>query len=177
VPEVPARDERGLTIVEMLVVLLIIAILMAAMLYAFRGSKQTTYYKAAIAAAQSYSDGIEAFMADNGQTPPRLGTTDWPNANRAKRVAGPVNSMLVDAATHQPKTYMRAGSLDAIQNGTVDFGTSKASAPATARAYITYQVVGSDYRLVVETLPSSGGKILQCVVTNAASLPTGMKRC
>lgn len=170
-------EERGFSLVEIIVVLAIIAILLAIVSTQFRGSKRAAHYKVATSTAIGYADAIEAYMADNGQTPPVLGSTVWPNTSRAQRLGGPLNLMLVDSKG-QPRRYMKLKVPEAIQSGVVDFGTNKATAAANASAYITYQIVGAEYRLLVETLPrGSGSAPMKCVITNGTALPAGYKRC
>lgn len=162
---------------EILAVLAIICVLMAIAISSFTGTKRTGHYKVATAAAVTYADAIEAYMADNGQVPPTLGSAVWPSGSKKQRIAGPLNLMLVDPSG-KPRRYMKQAAPEAFTNGSVDFGANKASAASTAQVYITYQVVGAEYRLLVETLPrSTDAPVLKCIVTNSASLPAGIERC
>ncbi|MCB0878810.1 MAG: hypothetical protein KDC46_07500 [Thermoleophilia bacterium] len=180
-PRLPARATRredGFGVLEIVVVIVVIAILLAAAMSSFRGAKRTTYYQSATAAAFAYADAIEAYMADNGQVPPEIGSNAWPSSSRADLIAGPVNVMLQDPTTHQPRHYAKASSLEKVGDGLVDFGTASSSAVPTAAAYITYSTSGGTYQLLVETLPkASGDEVLRCVVTNGATVPSGVKRC
>jgi type II secretory pathway pseudopilin PulG len=161
----------------MVVVLAIIGILMAIVLTQFHGSKRAANYRVATAAAVTYGDAIEAYMADNGQVPPVLGSTAWPSTSRAQRIGGPLNRMLVDAS-NKPRRYMKLAAPEEVQSGIVDFGTDKSSARPNASAYITYQIVNAEYRLLVETLPrGTNDEVLKCVVTNGTTLPSGYQRC
>lgn len=173
-----APRESGFSLVEIVAVVVVILVLLSIGVLAFRGAKRTTQYKAAASAAYTYADAIEAYMADNGQVPPALGSPEWPAGTREARVNGPINLMVRDPATNKPKRYARAAALEKVLDGLVDFGPNKAGAPPGAAAYITYSVSGGSYTLLVETLPVSPGEAVQtCVVTNATALPSGTMRC
>lgn len=155
---------------EVVVVMTIIAILLGAMVSTFRGSKRSAHFKLASAAAASYADGIEAYMADNGQVPPVLGGAEWPAATMKR---GPVNLMLLQNG--QPRPYL-ARSPEAVEDGIVGIGASPAGG-AAVRAFITYSVSGAQYSLLVETTATGSDPVLRCVVTNAAQTPAGVQRC
>jgi type II secretory pathway pseudopilin PulG len=71
--------ERGVGLVEVVVVVLIIAILGALVLSGRNTTKRAGSLSAARAAGASYHDAVEAFMRDHGgRTPVWNGGTDWP---------------------------------------------------------------------------------------------------
>lgn len=70
-PPSPKRPtEQGFTLVEIVIVMVILAILMAAAIPMYNSAKRTTRYKDAVAAAASYRQAISAFQLDNGYLVP-----------------------------------------------------------------------------------------------------------
>lgn len=169
----PRGPESAFTLVEVMVVVLIIMIMAAIGLTSLRGSKHAAAFRAASAAAASYSDAVEAYMADNGQTPPAIGTTSWPASPRTRLLGGPVDVLLLDGSG-SPRRYMPQSVPDAVDSGLVDFSPAGAPVTGSPRARITYAVSGATYVLEVETVDSP---VLRCVITNGATLPPGRKRC
>jgi prepilin-type N-terminal cleavage/methylation domain-containing protein len=157
------RSEGGFSLIELIVVVFIVLALIAIAMFAFRGSKRAAHFKTASAAAAQYSNAIEAYMADNGQTPPAVGSASWPSAT-----AGPVDVMVGGPGG---KPYM-ASIPEAVSDGLVSFG----SPSADAKASITYTVTGRTYQLVVNLVPA-GDPTQRCAITNGPSLPSGMTRC
>lgn len=165
-----SADEResGFTLVEILVVLVIGLILAGLLMHSFRGSKKTTWHKAAVASASAYGEAIEAYMADNGQRAPDLPSPQWPSAK-----AGPVDPMLLRAGS--PRPYLPKGVPEPVGDGVVGIGPATASLPTNVRAYIGYSNLGNgQYQLRVQS--TGDGPALDCVITNAVS-PPPVKRC
>lgn len=177
---VPARERRrrapeaGLGLIEIIVVLLIILVLTAIAISTFRSTKRTTQFKSAQAAAATYAEAIEAYMQDNGQTPPPLGGAAWPTTPRAALIGGPRDAMLRNP-DGSAKRYMPRAAPEAVSDGLVDFVRPGVAPSPAARATITYTMAGGTYTLHVRTVPVPGEAILQCVVTNAPSPP--VQRC
>lgn len=166
--------ERAFTMIELGIVMFIIAIMIAMSVIMFRGAKRTTQYKTAQAAATTYAEAIEAYMADNGQQAPTMGSAAWPAASREQRIGGPVDSMLLQGG--QPKRYMPRAAPEAVSDGLVDLVAGGGAPAGGAPAVIRYTSAGGTYTLRVEmSTPSS--KTPVCVVTNAASPPAGVQRC
>lgn len=69
-------DQRGLTLVEILVVMVIISVMMAVAGATFWGSKKDAQKKRAVAAARFYQDAIEAYKVDNDGIAPYSFHTD-----------------------------------------------------------------------------------------------------
>ncbi|MCW2923067.1 MAG: hypothetical protein JWM98_471 [Thermoleophilia bacterium] len=157
---------------ELVVVMIIVAILMAIAVSSFGGAKKSSAFKAGSSAAASYAEAVEAYMADNGQVPPAIGSAAWPSGG-ADLLAGPRDVML-QGPDGRPKPYLAKGVPEAVQNGTVSFGASPAS---TAQASVAYAVSGSTYTLTVTSTRPGDGAPLKCVVTNGASMPAGARRC
>ncbi len=178
-PVTPVRArtrERGFSLIEMVVVVLIMALLMSFIVMKMTGAKRTTHYRVATSAAIAYAEAVESYMADNGQVPPALGSEGWPTTTRDDLVRGPVNTMLVESGKAKP--YASKGMPEPVNDGLVDIGSSKSSAVADARAFITYTIVGDEYSFLVETIPNDPSEaVLSCVVTNSATPPAGVQRC
>jgi hypothetical protein len=66
---------------------------------------------------------------------------------------------------------------EAVSDGLVDVLRAGESPNARAQAWITYSVSGSNYSLLVTARQKGSDPMLQCVVTNGATLPAGVKRC
>jgi prepilin-type N-terminal cleavage/methylation domain-containing protein len=134
-----ARAQQGFTLVEIIVVIIIMLVLMGLMVTKFQSSREATYRKAAIAVALSYKDAIDAYMADNGQKPPRIGQAEWPNTTR-----GPVDRML-RGPSGGFQAYMKSVP-EQVSDGLVSFQGS----PTTARADVSYRTSGpGQYTLTV----------------------------
>lgn len=177
-----ALPERGFTLIEIMVVMLILAVLLGLVISSFRGARHTTAYRTAQSAATSYAEAIEAYMADNGQVPPKMkvGSAAWPATPRSVRIGGPRDVMMRD------KRYLPRAAPEAVGDGIVDLVPASPAMPvqAGAQAKITYSILAepgsanaSVYRLHVQTLPRPGEQTLQCVVTNGRTLPAGVPRC
>lgn len=171
---VPRASERAFTLVEMSVVVLIIAIMIAMSMMYFGGAKRTTQYKTAQAAATTYAEAIEAYMADNGQQAPVMGQAAWPTASRDDRIAGPVDAMMLQGS--KAKRYMPRAAPEAVSDGLVDIVAGSAAPSGAPAAVIRYTSSGGTYTLRVE-LTSPVGETPPCVVTNAPAPPAGVQRC
>ncbi|MCB0877620.1 MAG: type II secretion system protein [Thermoleophilia bacterium] len=72
--------ERGFTVVEMMVVLLIALILMGLAIIAFRGAKSSTYAKETVAAGSTYVQAVSGFQSDHANKNPT--SADLVNASQ-----------------------------------------------------------------------------------------------
>jgi prepilin-type N-terminal cleavage/methylation domain-containing protein len=75
------RGERGLTLVEMMVVLVIVVVIMGLAMQSVRGSRNTGGTMEVRAVALRYADAVERFKADHGRRVPQLGSATWPTAD------------------------------------------------------------------------------------------------
>lgn len=160
----------------MVVVAVIIVLLLGVVIMSFRAPTRTATYMAAQAAASTYSQAIEAYMADHGQTPPQLSTAQWPTATRAERIGGPRDAM-PRTPDGQTKRYMPGTAPGAVEDGVVDLVGDGGTPSATARAVITYRATAGTYELRVQTVAEPGEQVLRCVITNAAAAPAGWTPC
>lgn len=171
----PCR-ERGVGLVEIVVVLMILAVIIGLFATTFTGSKRTTDFKLAQGAASSYAEAIESYMADNGQTPPAVGSPAWAATPRDRFLRGPVD-VLLRGGDGQPRPYLRSVP-EPITNDRIDLFASGGSPASTARASIEYSTNGASYLLLVRTIAlSSGDPVLECAFTNAPAPPAGVQRC
>jgi prepilin-type N-terminal cleavage/methylation domain-containing protein len=166
--------EQGFTLIEIGVVMLIIAIMIAMSVIHFRGAKRATQYKTAQAAATTYAEAIEAYMADNGQQAPVMGSAAWPTGSREDRIGGPVDSMLLEGG--KPKRYMPRAAPEAVSDGMVDLVAAGGSPAGSAPAVIRYTSAGGTYTLRVE-MTEGADSTPPCVVTNAPNPPSGVQKC
>jgi prepilin-type N-terminal cleavage/methylation domain-containing protein len=65
----PTRKQRGFTIVELLIVIVIIGILAAITVVVFNGIQERATNSARISAAQSFFKAVEGYIAQNGRIP------------------------------------------------------------------------------------------------------------
>lgn len=164
------RSEAGFTLIEMLVVMVIIAIIIAMVISTFRGTKKSVIAKAAQVTAFTYQDGVEAYMADNGQRVPVPGEVSWPNEDR-----GPVDPMFSN------KPYLRV-TPEHVVGGMVDFIVKGEQIKSTAQSVVEYVVdpvnKPSEYTFNVWVVEGTDGvRHMECIVTNRGDLEPNEKRC
>lgn len=158
-----ASSEPAITLIEILIVMLIMAIMMGFAVSKFSGAKTTAQRKAGISVALQYKDAIDAFMADNGQQPPAIGVwNEWP----APVTRGPVDRLLRAPGGGAGFARYVKNIPEPVSDGLVSFQGSASSAPVQ----VTYNgAVGPGrYTLTVVTpkLPSS-----TCVISNGQLTP------
>lgn len=160
-PDVGNRTdaERGVSLVEVIVVLLIVAILVASILAGTNSSKRAGAVTAARAAAASYHDAIEAFMRDHGgRTPVWNNASDWPSA--------PPSGSGVTGGTGGQWGPINIGArgkpyLDRIPEAVADgrvvvVSSGTTTAAPGVRSRVVYQRVGArGYRLQVQRATST----------------------
>lgn len=82
------RRERGFTMVELLIVMVIVAILAAVAMILFRGSRATAIERDAKATASAYDTAMTSYLADHGNKAPHNNEFPMPNGpmNLANRL-------------------------------------------------------------------------------------------
>jgi type II secretory pathway pseudopilin PulG len=171
-PCAPARDERGFGVIELVIVLLLLAIMMAMLISTFGGSKRAASHKLAAGAASNYAEAIESYMADNGQSPPTIGSAAWPASPNAQLLRGPVD-ILLRGPGGGGKPYLPSVP-DAVDTGRVQFLGPGQTSSSPASPTITYSVNGPYYELRVRT---PGNTVRECIITNAPTPPGGVPKC
>lgn len=99
----PRASERGIGLVEVMVVLLLIAILSAVAFMSIGGARKTGGRTEVVAAATRYSDAVERFQQEHNRRLPQVGTPTWPTA-----VEGPVFSLEMGSSTNV-RPYLAGG--------------------------------------------------------------------
>lgn len=126
--------QRGVMLIELIVIMIIIAILLGLVLSLLRAPRTTTRIKGAIAAGQTYSDAVQMFALDHGGRVPEGGNPrEW--ASGANIGRGPLHQFGKLANTY----YIRGGIVpEAVVEGsvTITFGDSAGSASGGNLAYI-----------------------------------------
>lgn len=165
--------ERGFTVVEITVAMVIVAILMGVAMLGLRSAKGAAYGKEAIAAGAGYSDAIAKFRTDHALQNPAAGDM----MTLQGRPAGPRS--LVNPA----KPYIAplpdgvvSGRVFANMNPGGDCGAtaSGAGAPATAQAVVSYCPANPNYAIRVAYRQKSGdpwSTAKVCWMGNAGRLP------
>lgn len=161
------RGERALSLIEILVVLVIIAVLMAITIPMFRSARHASQLKGAVSAAQSYKQGVSAFMLDHGNRVPRVGNVvagvpDW--STDVSR--GPLD--------RYGRPYIKAGAPESVQDGLVTFaaGATPANNATNSNRYaVTYETSGTaayTIRAHYRTSPSAAWQV-KCTLGNSGA--------
>ncbi|MCW2971898.1 MAG: hypothetical protein JWN72_171 [Thermoleophilia bacterium] len=114
------RSERGFSLIELIIAMVLVAIMMAVVIPQFFGSKAATRRKEAIAAGSAYRAAVSQFQADHGNRLPAAGAGTAPTATCA---AGGGDMTLISGKAAGPKNllckpYMR-GLPSGVQEGRV----------------------------------------------------------
>jgi prepilin-type N-terminal cleavage/methylation domain-containing protein len=163
--------ERGFTLVEIIVVLVIVAILMAIILPSFGGAKHTSDHQMLVTAAQDYADAVESFRLDHDGLVPQT-SADWP-ADAARAVLGPVDSIT-------GKPYMHRGAPTGVTDPnsisvTVQLRTGTVTTPAVKQGLnIQYRPVykpgvadPTEFQIVATDTTTHTER--SCTITNAGA--------
>lgn len=149
--------ERGFTLIELIIVMVVLVIIMAIAIPTFIGQRRDAVRSGFRDGAKSYVTAIEAFRLDNAGKVPKFGDVNqWPNG--AQAATGPVNRLIPEKdpstnATQRRHWYMHEGVPDSMvsQKGTID--DQVAVTGPNAMPHIQYIALpdGMHYTLVVTT--------------------------
>lgn len=141
--------ERGFTVIELLVVMLIIAALMAIVIPKLTGARESGRTASVLAAAQSYAEAVDGFALDHTGRVPVLGSADWPVADR-----GPLQPIPMAGSGTLP-SYLGRTVPEQVSGSSVDIVSASPAgqaAPATGQDGVIRYVAGapnSSYRIEV----------------------------
>jgi prepilin-type N-terminal cleavage/methylation domain-containing protein len=131
------RSEAGVSLVEMLVVLAIVAVLIGMLVSHMGGSKDTGNKTVGRHVARAYYEVAVDFASDNGGAVPKPGTLQWPTA-RPER--GPVNFLNEQSDQRYLRNIPEAVTDGRARLVTVGGGSiGSANAPVT----VTYSTTGA----------------------------------
>jgi general secretion pathway protein G len=169
-----AHGQAGFTMIELLVVMVIAAILLALGVPTFIHAKKTSKQKIVIAAAANYRTAIEGFRLDHGNRVPELGSpTDWP----PKTTLPVARQFEVGPIDQFGKPYMKTAGPEALRTGMAALGAPGVATTPDMTGRIVYEPgpppgvggVSTTYRLRVEVLDGSTWKTA-CEIGNMAGL-------
>jgi prepilin-type N-terminal cleavage/methylation domain-containing protein len=103
------RSEAGMTLVEMLVVMLIVAVISTFAVMSMSSSRSTGGRLELRAAASRYADAAERYQQDHGRKAPTFGGPDWPTSSAN---AGPVKTLEIQGTVIRP--YLRGAAPDVM---------------------------------------------------------------
>lgn len=175
--ETPARPhvrtrEPGFTVVEIVVACVIMLVLMAGAVVAFRGARSAVYGKETIAAATAYNNAIAKYAADHANTPPTAAQMIRP---RSAQSPGPQS--LLDPArpylTSLPDPVQGGRVRVFMQGGSCATGATTAALAAPLKGSITYCPApappGYGIRVAYETKQGQPWKV--CWMGNTPNQP------
>jgi Tfp pilus assembly protein PilE len=154
--------ERGIGVIEVVIVMLLIAMIGGIAVQSLRGTKRSTASTKGRTLALSLSEGIEQFQRDHGgRLPGDPGTADW-----GRTWLSPVD------ASNGNKPYVRQSAIESLVDGGAALQNNAGRAARgnpTAAVVIQYRsdVSAGSYALVVKTRTGSTYKSI-CRVTNAS---------
>jgi prepilin-type N-terminal cleavage/methylation domain-containing protein len=151
------REERGFTLIEMLVVLGIIGVLISIGLLSVSSARDSGGRAAAIASARAYETAIDRYAAAHGGRVPT--GADWPNASADK---GPVSNIMGTKKFYLPRVP------ETVQDGRVLVRIGTPPPTTGSVASVTYVIDGSGYRLEIR----SGGRP-PCALYGQGGAPNG----
>jgi len=156
------KSERGFTIVELLIVVVIIGILAAIVVVAYNGITNRAHQSAAKAAAGSVEKKLEAFNAENG---------NYGTFNTVGTLTAQLNAVQSAALTGSGITIAYTGISGTNGDNTVQVRLCGATAPAAGATASGFEVWGWDPTLSTPALTKmgSGGVTTACSTSTSGS--------
>lgn len=157
------KSERGFTIVELLIVVVIIGILAAIVVVAYNGITNRAHQSSAKAAAASVAKKLEALNAENGN----YGTYNAPLGTLTTQLAAVQSASLTGSGI----TIAYTGISGTNGDNTVQVRLCGATAPAAGAKASGYEVWGWDATLSTPALVKMafGGTTTACSTSTSGS--------
>lgn len=173
-----ADNDDGFSLVEVIVVLVIVATLMALVVPRFTSARKATNAKNAVTATMALGEAVSAFQLDRGGRAPTPGTTDWPDLGK-----GPVDL--------EGRPYLRAQYSTSFSDGSMQLQANGRTTPEQGhtRARVVYTPVSTalnaaatSFTLTIYLRNETGGGFSTkplCQVSDGATAPAaaGVPAC
>lgn len=156
------KNQKGFTIVELLIVIVVIGILAAIVIVAYNGIQNRAKNTGAQTSAENLAKKVEAFNSVTGA---------YPVYNAAGTVTTQLAANKESDLTGSGVTIAYSGISGSNGQGTVQLKLCGATAPAAGSAATGYEVWAWDYTLAAPALAKaqSGGVTTNCVVSTSGS--------
>jgi type IV pilus assembly protein PilA len=155
-------DNRGFTIVELLIVIVVIAILAAITIVAYNGVQQRSHLTAQKSTAENLAKKIESYNAI---------TNAYPVFNTVGTITTQLATVPDTSLTGSGITINYTAPATGMADGTVQVRLCGATAPASGATATGYQIWGWDPTIAtpVATLFQSGGVTTACSTSTSGS--------
>lgn len=156
------KSQRGFTLVELLIVIVIIAILAAITIVAYNGIQNRAHVSAQKSAAETLAKKIEAYNALN---------SSYPTFNTAGTITTQLNAIADTSLTGSGITIAYAAPAAGMGDSTLQVKLCGSSAPASGSASAGYQIWGWDSTAspAAATMYQSGGVTTACSTSTSGS--------
>ncbi len=140
-------DSKGISLIEVMIVVIIVGILMAVAIPSFTTSKRTARKRTGVATAVAFQDAIDAFTRAHGSRPPAAMTADWPASGSMLDPRGPRNA--------DGNPYLKGGAPESVEpDKVVKVGSAPMTNPPVhdldrQDVYLEYSASGLQWYLKV----------------------------
>ena len=159
-----AMRSDGFTLIELVMVMIILAILIAMSMPYLLGSKNAVRFKSTVTAARAYDDAVSAYKLQNRDRNPVEGTAQWAGNE------GPIDVL--------NRPYLRGGVPETVDSRQVklDFGTA---GPPTGNYHgqVVYRRFDNFQYAFLVRVKEKGTWKDKCTVSNVSSPPLGVPAC